>query len=95
MNYRAADETWESFQRSPAWDQSDADLCVAEQHALPAGKTHIAGQCAMPRVRPQILAMLTTGLGYVEMGDQEIGIRRLEHHDLHCKPRLFRRSFGE
>src|SRR5262249_35517667 len=63
----------------------------------------------MPRVRPRILAMLTTRvderrshkvapkaqnlwpfscLGYVEMGDEKIGIRRLEHDDLHGRVRL-------
>jgi hypothetical protein len=27
-------------------------------------------------------------LGYVEMGDEKIGIRRLEHYDLHGRVRL-------
>ncbi len=41
---RAADQTREPFQRSAARDQSDADLGVAEQSALPAGEAHVAGQ---------------------------------------------------
>src|SRR5262249_11171015 len=41
---RAADQTWEPLQSSAARDQSDADLGVAEQGALPAGEAHVAGQ---------------------------------------------------
>src|ERR1700745_4415300 len=37
---RSADQAREPFQRSAARDQSDADLGVAEQGALPAGHTH-------------------------------------------------------
>ena len=63
----------------------------------------------MPRLRPRILAMLTTGVderrstksrqrpraswpfsrpGYIEMGDENSGIRRLEHYDLYGWVRL-------
>src|SRR5208282_1640491 len=41
---RAADQTREPFQRSTARNESDADLGVAEQGALPAGEAHVAGQ---------------------------------------------------
>ena len=41
---RAADQAREPFQRSAARDQSDADLGVAEEGALPAGEAHVAGQ---------------------------------------------------
>src|SRR5579864_872778 len=41
---RAADQTREPFERPATRDQSDADLGLAEQGALPAGEAHIAGQ---------------------------------------------------
>src|SRR5271168_2866720 len=41
---RAADQTREPLQSSAARHQSDTDLGVAEQGALPAGEAHVAGQ---------------------------------------------------
>src|SRR5208282_952117 len=109
---RAADQTREPFQRSAARDQSDADLGVAEQGALPAGEAHVAGQHelvtdsaratanlgdaydwrgreAQHEVAPKAQhPWLFSCLGYVEMGDEKIGIRRLKHYDLHGRVRL-------
>src|SRR5580692_4471013 len=109
---RAADQAREPFQRAAARDQSDADLGVAEQGALPAGEAHVAGQHELvadaaraaanlgdahdwrgretqnkvaPKVQPP---WPFSRLGYVEMGDEKIGIRRLEHHDLRGRVRL-------
>src|SRR6202045_3994362 len=109
---RAADQTREPFQRSAARDQSDADLGVAEQGALPAGETHVAGQHELVTDAARAAANLGdahdwrgreaqhkfapkaqrlwpfSGLGYVEMGDEKIGIRRLKHYDLQGRVRL-------
>src|SRR5579863_3944203 len=41
---RSADQAREPFQSSAAWNQSDSNLGVAEQGALPTGEAHVAGQ---------------------------------------------------
>src|SRR5579872_3332241 len=109
---RAADQTRKPFHRSAAWDQSDADLGVAEQGALLAGEAHVAGKYelvsdaaraaanlgdahhwrgreAQHRFAPKAQHLRTFScFGYVEMGDEKIGIRRLKHNDLHGRVRL-------
>src|SRR5579863_7952803 len=109
---RAADQTREPFHRSTARDESDADLGVAEQGALPAGEAHVASQHklvpdaaraaanlgdahdwrrreAKHKVAPKAQHLWPFScLGYVEMGHEKIGIRRLEHYHLHRRVRL-------
>src|SRR5262249_9349939 len=62
---RAADQTREPFERSAARDQSDANLGVAEQAFCRLAKRMSqasTNSLPMPRVRPRIFAMLTTGV---------------------------------
>ena len=48
---------------------------------------HWRGRQAQSKVVPAQHLRPFSCLGYVEMGDEKIGIRRLEHHDLHGRVR--------
>src|SRR6516165_11013348 len=72
---------------------------VAGQHELVTGAARAAanfgdahdwyGRKAQHKVAPKIQHLWPFScLGYVEMGDEEIGIRRLEHSNLHGRVRL-------